>query len=552
MKIYRGTGGAPGIARGTLFKYCKKTYNTESFVPFDEAVLTAVRKVTGLFEKAEAELGEDKAKIFSAYRMLLEDNALIEPIKALIKSGESPDSAVYSVTGEMSRRLSSKNNEYLRQRADDIKYVGELLVDALTGSSDDFVLPDSEKKIIVVARELTPVDTMQFDKARLAGFVTNHGGVTSHTVILAKSLGIPAIVGVEEELEADGGEMAYIDGYGGELIVSPDAGRQSICEKKLVDEQNFLRELEKYEGRDAYTEDGERIKISVNIGSPSDLMGADCESFDGVGLFRSEFLYSATDKRPDISDQIKAYREVLERVYPEDVVVRTIDVGGDKQISYLNMKKEENPFLGSRGIRLCLSNPEVFCEQLEAVLRAADKMSVKLLLPMVTTECEIIRAKELIEGVCARLEEEGIPYCRSTRLGIMIETPASAIAADILAKHCDFFSIGTNDLVQYITAADRGNPDVEDVYNPYHISVIRLIENVIRVGTENGKEVSVCGDIAADTNFTKLLLGLGLKKFSVPLPMVARIKHKIASISLADAKRFAEQILKEEHSNIVI
>ena len=543
MKIIKGIPGAPGIVSGKIIYFSKSSENSEA-TDLDTAIERALGKVNHLEQKALSELGEENAKIFSAYKMLLEDAMLTDPIKLAIESGSEPEIAVKDVTESMAKILASKNNEYMRQRADDIRYIGNLLADILTGRDGEFFFPDDGEKYILAAHELTPVDTMLFDSSRLAGLVTELGGATSHTVILAKSIGIPAVVGASGLAEIKDKSPAYLDGYKGVLAVSPDVKTVCKYEKLLENEKQLNEKFEEIRNADAYTKDGERISVCINIGKPSDLTGSENEKFDGVGLFRSEFLYSSSKQQPTVDEQREAYKAAIEAISPNPVTIRTIDVGGDKQLEYLNMKSEENPFLGNRGIRLCLNNTEIFSQQLEAILTAGAGQSVKVMLPMITCIDEIQHPRTLIDEIKQKLDSEGTDYCKNLSLGIMIETPASAIMADAFAKHCDFFSIGTNDLVQYIMAADRGNFDVENIYNPFHPAVLRMLNNVIKAGKDI--EVSVCGDLAANTDFTEVLLGMGLKKFSVPLPMVNRIKYKISTIDLNDARKLAEEALKAE------
>lgn len=545
MKMIKGIAGAPGIVCSKVLFFEKKSAETQN-IGIDEAIEKALEKVRMLHKKALAELGEDKAKIFSAYEMLLEDSMLTAPIKNAIEEGSDAETAVRSVTQSTADILSSKKNEYMRQRADDILYIGELLIGEMHGSDSDFSFPEGDEKYILAAKELTPVDTMLFDINQLAGLITEKGGAASHTVILAKSLGIPAVVGAVDIFRAKDGENAYLDGYSGILIASPDEKTQAEYNQKLKEEKRLNESLENIKNSAAHTKDGERIAVCINIGKPSDMKGYEEERLDGVGLFRSEFLYSSEKTKPSQKEQENAYREVIKKAAPGCVTIRTLDAGGDKQIEYLNMKAEENPFLGSRGIRLCLSNPDIFREQLYAILLAGAGEKVKVMLPMVTGLDEIKAAKSIIGSIQSELEEKGCGYCKELSVGIMIETPASAIMADTFAKHCDFFSIGTNDLVQYITAADRGNADVEKLYNPYHPAVMKMINHVIKAGAAAGIEVSVCGDLAANTCFTEVLLGMGLKKFSVPLPMASRIKYKIGSIDIKDAERLAEKVLAAE------
>ncbi len=550
MKVYKGIPGAPGAASGRVLYFEKNAHKTAA-IGIDEAIENAVQRVSGLAKKAYADLGEDKAKIFEAYKMLLEDEVLTGQIRDEIANGSAAEDAVTHVTAAMAAVLASKKNEYLRQRAEDIRYIGELLKSELAGGSD-FAFPEGDEKFILAAHELTPVDTMAFDHSRIAGLVCEAGGATSHTVILAKSIGIPAVVGADGIMSQHTDAAAYIDGYSGKFITDPDAAAEKQYESLLEDERRFALKLEEIKKNDARTADGERVSVLINIGKPSDAADLGGEKIDGVGLFRSEFLYSAAAEKPSVREQITAYKKVIDAVYPNPVTVRTIDVGGDKQIPYLNMKHEENPFLGSRGIRLCLNNREIFAEQLEALLIAGEGKSIKIMLPMITRLAEIRKTREMLDEIRRKLDAENTKYCERVSLGIMIETPAAAITADVFAHQCDFFSIGTNDLVQYITAADRGNADVEEVYNPYHPAVLKTINHVIKSAKEAGIDVSVCGDLAANTDFTEVLLGMGLTKFSVPLPVAGRIKHKIGTIGKKAAEALAQKALAAEDEEEVI
>ncbi len=549
MKLFSGVAGAPGIACADVLYFKKDSDSDENNakeIGIDDAIDAALEKIKNLKEKALSELGEEKAKIFSAYEMLLSDKMLTDPIKKAIESGAAAKTAIQKVTKSMADMLASKNNEYMRQRADDIRYIGDLLCDAVDGSKTEFEFPSGDDKYIIAAHELTPVDTMLFDRSRIAGLVTELGGATSHTVILAKSLGIPAVVGVSGILESETDTAAYLDGYSGKFIVSPDEKTKAEYDGKIKEEEVLTAQMNEIKGTEAYTADGEKIAVCINIGKPSDMKNAEGEKLDGVGLFRSEFLFSSEKEMPTCDEQTEAYREVIKAASPNYVTIRTLDVGGDKQIKYLNMQKEENPFLGERGIRLMLNNPDVFKTQIRAILIAAADEKVKIMLPMITSLDEIRAAKKIIAEVQAELESGKIAYCKEPLVGIMIETPASAIMADVFAKHADFFSIGTNDLVQYIMAADRGNYQVENLYNPYHPAVIYMLNNIIRAGRDANIEVSVCGDLAANTDFTELLLGMGLKKFSVPQPMASRIKYKISGISLDEARELKYRALAAE------
>ena len=532
MRIFKGIAGAPGISAAGVVWF-EKTGRRDGNISIDEALEIAREKVAALAKKAAAELGDEAAKIFEAYDMLLSDPMLTEPIKAAADGGVPGETAVRDTCSQMAKILETKDNEYLRQRG------------------GDFDFPQDGKKYILAAEELSPTDTLALDVTRLAGLICERGGATSHTVILAKSLGIPAVVGAKGVHDAGGVREAYLDGYTGELIADAEGEEKKKYERLLCEERAMAEQLCEIQKKDAYTKDGARIAVAVNIGKPADLKDADGVSYDGVGLFRSEFLYSEAKTKPTKDKQIAAYKKAMDIAAPNAVTVRTLDIGGDKRLDYLDMPEEENPFLGKRGIRLCLDNRGLFEEQLEAILIAGAGREVKIMLPMVTAVGELEQAREILNGVRARLETENKQFCERVLLGIMIETPASAVMAEVFARHCDFFSIGTNDLVQYMTAADRGNAAVSALYNPMNPAVLRVINHTISAGVAAGIEVSVCGDMAANTEFCELLLGMGLKKFSVPLPMVGRIKHKISTVDIKTAKITAEKVLAAGDENEV-
>lgn len=548
----KGISGAPGITKAEIVFYKKNAVGKDqSSTKIDlEAAREKCRKqMQELYEKTLKDLGEDHAKIFLAYDMLLGDEILFTPIRQRIEKGEKPTLAVQEECKRMSGILSSKSGEYMRQRADDIRYVGEMLVSVMNGTQEELMIPAGNKSFILAAYELTPADTMRIDVNRLEGLVTELGGVTSHTVILAKSLGIPAVIGVRCISDhLGGGGTGILDGDTGEVIVEPDEETKKIFERKIQENKLLKEKINDIKNHETVTKDGERILVCANIGKPEDLKQLTGIQYDGIGLFRSEFLYSADAKKPSYKAQKEAYKKVIDNVFPNNVIIRTLDIGGDKELPYLNLPKEENPFLGNRGIRLCLEHRDLFREQLAAIIAAAAEKKIKIMLPMITNIDEIEEARKELDYVKRKLDEEGIQYSDDIELGIMVETPASAIMAKSFAKHCDFFSIGTNDLIQYIMSADRGNSYVQNVYNPYHPAVIKMIAETISAGNGAGIEVSICGDLASDTKYIPLLLGLGLKKFSVSGPLVGRTKYTIGNICASDAKKLAEQILLMEDS----
>lgn len=527
MTVLKGMPASMGIGKGQAVIFEKNGTESEK-LSFSEALFYAREQVSSLAEKAEKVAGSDAAKVFEAYSMLLEDEMLLSPIRKEIESGVKPSDAVISVTEKMSQRLMAGKSEYLRERAGDIRFIGKILCDAINGGRD-FSLPEGEGKVILLARELSPVDTISLDTSRLSGIATQIGGTTSHVVLLAKSLGIPAVVGING---LSGGELAYIDGTRGELVINPDRETTDILEQRLCEEERLKSLADEEKFLPAVTGKGKRISVFVNIGSPDDTEGKDVSWLDGVGLFRTEFLFSHETQEPSVRCQTESYRKVLSAFPPDSVTIRTLDAGGDKQLSYLNMEKEDNPFLGLRGIRLCLKNTDVFRRQITAILIAAKNTGVKIMFPMITSLKELLTGKELVKSVKRELSEQGIPHCETPSVGVMIETPAAAEISDILAKEADFFSVGTNDLVQYLTASDRGNSSVSDVFDYYHPAVERVLKRIADNAKAESVPVSICGDLASDIGYLPKLIEMGYTSISVPLPAAADIKRFIRSINI--------------------
>lgn len=521
MTVIKGSSASSGIGFGRAVLF-EKTREGRLDISFEDALIMAVEELRLLKKRAE-EIAEDSAGVFEAYRMLLEDEMFLSPIKEEIKAGASPFDAVISVSEKLSERLSQSKNEYLRQRSEDIRFVGTLLSDVICGVKK-FVLPDDGSPVILMAEELTPVDTVSLDASCLAGIVTIRGGTTSHVALLAKSMGIPAVVNAEKITEAD---MAIIDGTSGVVYIDPDDAIKRELEEKKKSEDFYKKEAEKHKNSPAVTKSGRKITLCINIGTPADVSGSDCSWVDGVGLFRTEFLFSAQRAEPTVKEQTEAYKAVLEKFPTGSVTIRVLDAGGDKVLPYLNLKKEENPFLGLRGIRLCLKNPEIFRNQIKAILMASHKTGVKILLPMVTNLSELKSAKELIRQVDSELKEQGVPRCKNPLVGVMIETPAAAEISDILATEADFFSVGTNDLVQYLTAADRGNSDVSEIYDRFHPAVERVLKRIAVNASKAGITASICGDLASDREFIPRLISMGYTSLSVPYPIAADIKQII-------------------------
>jgi phosphotransferase system enzyme I (PtsI) len=468
----------------------------------------------------------------------LNDEFFILPIKKDIKIGVNPIEAVKKSAAKFHQVLSGNKDEYLKQRANDIIHISDMIIDSMCDKKEI----DLKEKVILVADDLSPADTIMLDESKILGIVTLNGGITSHTVILAKSMGIPAIVGIKTFDEELSGEFGYLDATSGKLLINLNNNEINEYEKLIEEEEKLKKYIEEYSCLECQTMDGEEISVYGNIGSLKEI--DEKINFDGIGLFRTEFLYSSKNKKISLDEQIDIYKKLSDLVGDRPVTIRTLDVGGDKNISYLNLKEEENPFLGNRGIRLCLNSKTIlFEEQIKAILIAFNNRSVNLLIPMVTVIEEIRQVKQIIDNVKTRLSEENISFCRDVKLGIMIETPASAICSDLFAKECDFFSLGTNDLTQYVMATDRGNEDVSYLYYSYNSSVLRLIKYVIDIGKKNNIPVSVCGDVAANFSMTKVLIGMGLKKFSVPFKLINKLKYTISKITLCESKSLADTLL---------
>lgn len=547
MQTIKGNPGAPGIAIGTIVLYTKQASEPAEEMTFTAARAACVEQMKQLRQRALEEVGEEQAKIFTAYQMLLEDAYLFQPMERRIAAGEPSEQAIGTECEAVAQRFAGMKQDYLRQRADDIRNVGNLLINRMKGARPGLVLPEGESKVLLAAYELTPADTFLLDKKRLGGLITEQGGATSHTVILAKSMGIPAITGVRQVLSALGQhQSAVMDGQTGELILDPDAQTVQICLQKQDSQRVFREKVDRLGCRQAVTKDGEIIRLCANIGSPRDMDALQNEEYDGIGLFRTEFLYADSAAEPTMAEQEAAYRAVLERADGREVIIRTLDIGGDKEVPYLCLPKEQNPFLGNRGLRLCLERRELFVRQLEAILTASAGKQVKIMFPMVTEISELVEAKRCLGEAERELMEKGQPCCEKVKIGMMVETPAAAVMAESFAACCDFMSIGTNDLTQYVTAADRGNPHVQKLYCPYHPAVIRLIANTAAAGLKTGTEVSVCGELGGNPLFLPLLIGLGIGKLSMAPALLKTARFLICHMTKRDTEQLARQILELE------
>ncbi len=549
---YLGLGAAPGVAVGPAMVWrpgrrpvattVTEQSGEEEKARLEAAVRAVQKELEELRSRTERELGSDQAAIFTAQLLMLSDPALIGTAEELISLGKSAEAAVDKATTDQAALLASLPDEYLAERATDVRDVGERLVAHLRGEQDD--LPVLEVPSIVVASDLTPSETARLPKDRLLGLVTEIGGRTSHVAIMARSLGIPAVVGVKGiARRVQNGDVVAVDGSSGEVAVRPDAGELAKWRQRLQQHEAAKNGRYVLAVLPAITTDGHEVSLWANIGHPAEAKIARELGAEGVGLFRTEFLYMGRDRLPSEEEQLAVYRQAVEHMAPYPVIIRTLDIGGDKDLPYLGLAREANPFLGWRALRYSLSRPDIFRTQLKAILRAGVYGKVKIMFPLVVSVEEIRQAKEQLALAQAELDERGLPWAENVPVGIMVETPAAAILAHQLAYEVDFFSIGSNDLIQYTLAADRQNEKVSLIYDPFHPAVLRLIDKTIAAGHKAGIEVGMCGELAGDPLATPLLLGLGLGEFSMAAPSLAAIKEKIRTSSLRAATKLAQQAL---------
>ncbi len=490
------------------------------------AIGAAKGELQKLYDKAAAEVGQDSAAIFEVHQMMLDDKDFIGAVQNLIEKDLVNAEYAVSVTGDnFAEMFAGMDDEYMKARAADIKDVSNRLVRCLRGEkgADGAQLPPS----VIVADDLTPSETMQLDKGKILAFVTVHGSSNSHTSILARTMNIPALIGVPLELGAlREGALAVVDGYRGEFIVEPDAETLASVQKRIEEERENNALLQSLKGRENVTKDGHKIEIFANIGSVSDVAYVLENDAGGIGLFRSEFLYIGRDSLPTEEEQYQAYKQVLQIMAGRKVVIRTLDIGADKKAEYLSLGREENPAMGYRAIRICLTQPEIFKTQLRALLRAARCGNLSVMYPMITSVAEVQRIRAIVAEVEAELRAADIPYAVPEQ-GIMVETPAAAIISDELAKHVDFFSIGTNDLTQYTLAVDRQNEKLDAFYDAHHEAILRLIRMTVENGHRAGIWVGICGELGADLSLTKTFIRMGVDELSVSPSMILKLRKNI-------------------------
>ncbi len=551
MITIQGKGVSTGIGMGPLYFYRRakteiKRYTVEDvqseWLRFKGAQSIAMDQLGDLAEKARAEAGDEAAMLFETHQMMAEDLDYEEAIQALItEDGLNAEAAVSDTAEQFAAMFAAMDDEYMKGRAADVKDVSSRILGILCGVVQGGI--DSDVPVLLASDDLAPSETIQLDKTKILGFVTSYGSSSSHTAILARTMGIPAIVGLGDQLDTIyEGRQVVVDGATGTVIIEPtDDVLDDFVQKREKQLQQQLL-LENLKGKENITKDGKSIRVYCNIGSPEDVASILANDGGGIGLFRSEFLYLNSETYPTEDEQFEAYKAVLTGMGNREVIIRTCDIGADKQIDYFELPKEENPAMGMRALRISLSRPGFFRTQLRALYRASAYGNLGIMFPMVTSVWEVRETKKLIESVKKELTEEGIPYSDHVEIGIMIETPAAAVISDRLAKEVDFFSCGTNDLTQYTLACDRQNNDLGRFYDPHHLSVIRLLKMVTENAHKNGIWVGICGELGADLELTETFLAIGVDELSVTPRAVLPLRNKIRSLDI-DAAR--ERILAE-------
>ena len=515
---------------------------------FEEALVKAKSQLEIIRDKAKKEMGADKAEIFGAHLMMLEDEVFLGEIREKIKSESlRAEYALTLVVAAYTEMFQNMEDEYLKERAADIQDVSDRLVKNLLNIPMQS-LADLAEEVVIIARDLTPSDTAQMNKECVMAFATEMGGRTSHTAIMARSLEIPAVVGCVGLLaEVQNGDLVIVDGNKGLVFLNPDQDTLEQYRKAQEEYARYIQELKELKDLPAETNDqARRVELVANIGTPKDCAGALANGAEGIGLYRTEFLYMDRAALPGEDEQFVAYKAVAEEMKGRPVIIRTLDIGGDKKLPYLDMPEEMNPFLGWRAIRMCLDREEILRTQLRAIMRASAYGTLRIMYPMVSNADEIRKANAILAEVKADLDREGIPYDRNLQVGIMVEIPAAAVIADLLIKEVDFFSIGTNDLIQYTIAVDRMNEHISYLYEPLHPAVLRLVKNVIDASHRAGKWTGMCVEMAGDVAAAPILLGLGLDEFSMSAVSIPRVKKVIRGLTWAEAQEIAQKALAAE------
>lgn len=539
MKVLEGKSVYGGIAIGKIsifFKGDRQVKRTSiedaaaEIKRFEEAKKKAKEQLKGLYEKALQEVGEVNAMIFDVHQMMLDDLDYVESVTNIIETQNVNAEFAVATTGDnLSEVFASMDDAYMKERAADVKDISNRVIRILQGREADGL--DSDEPVILVAEDLVPSETVQLDKSKVLSFVTRLGSTNSHTAILARTMNIPALIGVEYSEEMNG-KMAVVDGFEGKIFVEPDENTLQEYERRRHDEDDKKKLLQELKGKETVTLDGRKINLYANIGGVSDVANVLANDAGGIGLFRSEFLYLESDTYPTEEEQFKAYRTVVETMAGRKVIIRTLDIGADKQVDYFDLGSEDNPAMGYRAIRICLDQPDIFKTQLRAIYRASHYGTISIMFPMIISVSEVKKIKEITEEVKRELSEQGVSY-GEVELGIMIETPAAVMISDLLAKEVDFFSIGTNDLTQYTLAIDRQNPKLDSIYDFHHEAVLRMLQMVVDNGHKEGCWVGICGELGADTTLTETFLRMGFDELSVTPSMVLKVREVIRQTDLS-------------------
>ena len=543
MITIQGKGVSAGIGMGPLYFYRRaKTeipnYTVEDtnaeWLRFKGAQSVAIDQLGELAEKARVEAGDDAAFLFETHQMMAEDLDYEEAIQGMIEDGHNAEYAVDTVAAQFADMFASMDDAYMQGRAADVKDVSSRILGILCGVVQGGI--DSDVPVLLASDDLAPSETIQLDKTKILGFVTSFGSSSSHTAILARTLGIPSVVGLGDQLDPIyEGRPVVVDGATGAVIVDPTEDVLADFTKKREEQLAQQALLQQLKGQENITKDGKTIRIYCNIGSPEDVGSVLVNDGGGIGLFRSEFLYLNSKTYPTEEEQFEAYKKVLTDMGDKEVIIRTCDIGADKQIDYFELPKEENPAMGMRALRISLSRPAFFRTQLRALYRASAYGNLGIMFPMVTSVWEVRETKKLIESVKKELDEEGLPYSDHVEIGIMIETPAAAMLSDRLAKEVDFFSCGTNDLTQYTLACDRQNNDLGRFYDPHHLSVVRLLKMVVENAHKNGVWVGICGELGADLDMTETFLAIGVDELSVSPRAVLSVRNVVRNLDMSES-----------------
>ena len=494
---------------------------------FESAKAEAVGQLQALYEKAMKDVGEENAMIFEIHQMMLEDLDYLESIIHIITNQQvNAEYAVATTADNFAAMFAAMDDAYMQGRAADVKDVSERVLNILSGVDNKMFSTDDS--VIIAADDLVPSETVQLDKEKVLGFATMYGSSNSHTAILARTMNIPAIIGLGEELKEEyDGAYAIIDGFDGKIYINPDEETLNIMREKQVKDREKKLLLQELKGKENVTLSGQKINIYANIGNSSDVGSVLQNDAGGIGLFRSEFLYLENDTFPTEEQQLQVYKTVAENMAGKKVIIRTLDIGADKQVGYFDLPQEENPALGYRAIRICLTQTDIFKTQLRALLRASAYGQIAIMFPMITSVWEVKRAKEILEEVKKELKTEGFPYNEAMEVGVMIETPAAVMVSRELAKEVDFFSVGTNDLTQYTLAIDRQNPKLDQFYDPHHPAVLAMIQMAADSIHAEGKWIGICGELGADLEMTETFLKMGIDELSVSPSMILSVRKKV-------------------------